>query len=174
MATKVQWTWQNFLAEGKEGCKCELVEGEVISMTPVSLRHERLLARLMAYLVKYCETHPDWEWLPSNAVFTMTSENWRCPDASLVRVGRIPEARAEFAPDVAFEIHSPSDSAGEIQRKRKDYQDSRVVQVWIDPFRRLVEVVHPERPLQFFQEDGVLTMECVPDFALPLKNLFNI
>lgn len=179
MATKTILSWESFLALGKEGEKCEWVDGEVVHMTPVNIRHERVLACLYIGLENYCVAHPGWFWIPSNAAFTMRSGNWRCPDASLTRMdrlpgGKIPDTRAEFPPGVAFEILSPSDQPGEIQRKRQDYHDSAVIQVWIDLDRRLVELICPDRPLQFFQENEVLVIGGVPDFALPLKNLFAI
>ncbi len=108
----------------------------------------------------------------------MASGNWRCPDASLVRKERFAGAEipvmAAFAPDLAFEVHSPSDKPSEIQSKRKDYRPSGVIQVWIDPQKRLVELVYPDRPLEYFQEDQPLIIAGLTDFALDLKNLFAI
>ena len=88
----------------------------------------------MAYFAAYCGTHPDWLWVPSNAVLTMDSGNWRLPDVSMFKKqhlpgGVIPETRAEFAPDIAFKILSPGNSPSHIQRKRKDYRESGVIQV---------------------------------------------
>ena len=69
------------------------------------------LGALIAYLFAYCRTHRDWISFASNCVFTMASGNWRMPDASLVRRDRFPAGRlpvkADFPPDVAFEINSP-------------------------------------------------------------------
>jgi Uma2 family endonuclease len=81
---------------------------------------------------------------------------------------------AEFAPDVAFEVHSPSDKPSEIQSKRKDYQQSGVIQVWIDPDKRLVELVYPHRPLEYFQEGQPLIIAGLTDFSLDLEDLFAI
>jgi Uma2 family endonuclease len=171
-------TWDEFLAAGEEGQRWEWVDGEVEFMSPASLRRERFLARLLSILDRFCEANPDWLVFASNAVFTMASGNWRMPDASLVRRERFPSgeipAKAAFAPDVAFEIYSPSDSPGQIQRKRKDYQESRVVQVWFDLEDRLVEMIYPDRPLQFFNEDQSLTIDTLPAFALNLKQLYSI
>jgi Uma2 family endonuclease len=95
-----------------------------------------------------------------------------------VRSARFPEGKipvkADFAPDVAFEILSPSDSASQIQRKRLDYQQSSVVQVWFDLEKRLVELIYPDRPLQYFHEHQALTIDAVPGFSLDLKDLFSI
>ena len=81
--------------------------------------------------------------------------------------------KADFAPDVAFEIHSPSDSPSQIQRKRKDYQQSGVVQVWFDLEKRLVELVYPDRALQYFEEGQPLVIDTLPDFSLDLKELYS-
>ena len=114
----------------------------------------------------------------SNGVFTMASGNWRMPDASLVRRARFPEkkipVRADFAPDVAFEILSPSDSPSQIQRKRLDYQQSEVIQVWFDLEKRLVELIYPDRPLQYYREDDTLTIDAVPGLSIDLKDLFSM
>ena len=178
MATKTILSWEEFLAAGKEGHKSEWVDGEVIMMSPVNIRHEIILARLIASLVAFCNAHPDWLCVPSNAVFTMASGNWRCPDASLFRRerfrGEIPRTKADFAPDVAFEILSPSGTPSILQRKRQDYQESGVIQVWIDPEKRLVELVEPGRPLQYFQAPQALLIGGIPDFGLELENLFAL
>jgi Uma2 family endonuclease len=176
MATKTTLTWEEFLAAGEEWQRWEWVDGEVEFMSPVNLRHEAFLALLMELLVRYCRAHPEWICFTSNGVFTMASGNWRMPDASLVRKARFPggqiPVKADFAPDLAFEIHSPTDSPGQIQRKRKDYQESGVVQVWFDLERRLVELIYPDRPLQYFDENQALVIDTVPGFSLDLKALY--
>src|SRR5271167_918805 len=156
MAIKTSITWEEFLAAGEEGQRWEWVDGEVEFMSPANLRHEAFLMLLAELLVRYCHAHPDWISFASNGVFTMASGNWRMPDASLVRRSRFPggkiPTKADFAPDVAFEILSPSDSPSQVQRKRLDYQESAAVQVWFDLDRRLVELIYPDRPLQFSRE----------------------
>ncbi len=178
MGTKTSVLWEDFLTAGAEWQRWEWVDGGVAFMTPVNFWHEIILGRLIAYLVKYCETHREWIWIPSNAVFTMSSGNWRSPDVSLVRsqrlaAGEIPPTKADFAPDVAFEILSPGNTPRYVQRKRKDYQESGVIQVWIDPEKRAVELILPNRPSQYLQENQSLVIENLPGFSLPLRDLFT-
>jgi Uma2 family endonuclease len=177
MATRTALTWEEFLAAGEEWQRWEWVDGEVEFKSPVNLRHEQFLIFLIECLARYCRAHVEWMAFASNGVFTMASGNWRMPDASLVRkarfgAGQIP-VKADFAPDVAFEIHSPSDSPGQIQRKRKDYQESGVVQVWFDLERHLVELIYPDRPLQYFEKNQALVIDTVPDFSLNLGELYS-
>jgi Uma2 family endonuclease len=177
MATKTTITWEDFLAAGEEWQRWEWVDGGVEFMSPVNFRHEAFLAYLMEILVRYCRAHAEWICFTSNGVFTMASGNWRMPDASLVRKARFPAGqfpvKADFAPDVAFEIYSPTDAPGQVQRKRKDYQESGTVQVWFDLDRRLVELIYPDRPLQYFEQDQVLVIDTIPGFSVDLKELYT-
>jgi hypothetical protein len=59
---------------------------------------------------------------------------------------------AGFAPGVAFEILSPSNTPSCLQRKRKDYTD---------------------RPSSYFQEGQTLVIETLPYFSLDLNRLFS-
>ena len=179
MATKTTITWEEFLAAGEEWQRWELVDGEVEFMSPVNARHEYVLAALIAYLFGFCQGHREWVCFASNVVFTMASGNWRMPDASLVRKERFPEgrvsgARIDFGPDVAFEIYSPGDTPSQLQYKRKDYQESGAIQVWVDLAKRLVELIYPDRPLQYFEESQPLLIDKLPGFSLDLKTLFSL
>jgi Uma2 family endonuclease len=130
-------SWAEFLAAGEEGQRWEWVDGEVEFMPPTKMRHERFLVLLITTLGQFCRGYPEYECFASNAVFTMASGSWRMPDASLVRRARFPEGeipvKANFAPDLAFEILSPNDSPIYIQRKRLDYQQSGAVQRVVRP-----------------------------------------
>ena len=179
MATRTTHTWEDFLAAGGEHQRWECVEGEIEFMSPASARHERFLPLLLAALVKYCQGHAEWTCFSSNVVFTLTSGNWRMPDASLVRIerfpqGKISEARIDFAPDVAFEVYSPGDTPSQVQSKQRDYHESGVTQVWIDLDKRLVELIYPDRPLQFFGTAQTLVIDTLPGFSLDLKSLFSL
>jgi Uma2 family endonuclease len=107
----------------------------------------------------------------------MDSGNWRLPDLSMFKKERLPNGvvpatRAEFAPDIAFEILSPGNSPSYIQRKRKDYRESEVIQIWIDPEKRFIELIYPDRAPEYVQESEVLSVTGVPEFSLAVKNLF--
>lgn len=179
MGTKTILSWEEFLAAAKEGHKSEWVDSEVILMTPVGLWHEAILARLVRRLEEYCQSDTEWICFTSNAVFTMASGNWRCPDASLVRKNRFPggvisATKADFPPDVAFEILSPSETPSHVQRKRQDYLESGVVQVWIDPEQRLIELIEPDRPLQYFHGPTPLAITSLPGLQVVPEDLFKI
>ena len=178
MSTRTAITWEEFVAAGEEWQRWEWVDGEIQFMSPVNFSHEQALATLIAYLAVYCRTHPEWTCFASNCVFTLASGNWRMPDASLVRKDRFPSGRlpvkADFAPDVAFEIISPGNTAREIQSKRRDYLASGTFQVWIDIEDRFVELVQPGCSPRFFNQEETLVIDGVPEFGLELRALFTL
>jgi Uma2 family endonuclease len=178
MSTHTTISWEEFLSAGKEGERWEWVDGEIVYMSPVGFWHEIILGRLIRALVEYCESHSGWICVPSNAAFTLSSGNWRLPDVSLIRKdrfpeGRVPKGKADFAPDIAFEILSPGNTPKELQRKRKDYQESAVIQVWIDPENRLIEVIQPDQPVRYFDESETPVLGLLPGFALEIGKLFE-
>jgi Uma2 family endonuclease len=176
MATKLGISWEEFIAAGKEGQRWEYVDGEVVFMTPVFRPHGKTNVQLDYELVAFTRKHPEWVAYGTDTAFTMASGNWRCPDASLVRKERVdaadPKGPTPFPPDVAFEILSPNDTGSETQSKRRDYSESNVIQVWLDPQRKTAEVVAPNRPAQHFRTDQMLTLPELPDFQLDLSALF--
>jgi Uma2 family endonuclease len=178
MGTKAAIRWEEFVSAGQEGQRWEWVDGEIQTMSPVNFCHEAALAALIAYLVSYCRTHTEWTCFTSNCVFTLLSGNWRMPDASLVRKDRFPAGKlpvkADFPPDVAFEIISPGNSAREIQSKRRDYLESAVVQVWVDLDDGFAELVEPARAPRFFTREEALVIDGLPEFALEIKSLFAL
>ncbi len=179
MATKTTITWEEFLAAGEEGQRWEYVDGKVEFMSPVNLRHQAVISALIISFGEYRKLHPEWLCFPGDATFTMASGNLRCPDLSIVHAsrfpeGKVPETKADFPPDIVFEIISSGDTASAMARKRKDYQESGVIQVWIDLQRRLAEVLYPDRPAQYFEESQLPTIDKLPGFSLDLRTLFSV
>lgn len=176
---KTAMSWEDFLAAGEEWQRWELVDGEVEFMSPTGTRHGKVISRLDARLEAYCEAHREWIAFGADKAFTLAPGTWRCPDAALVRAERfpgrnIPEGPADFPPDVAFEVLSPGDTARRVARKRREYQESGVIQVWVDPDKRAAEVVYPDRASQYFDEDGTMTIDGVDGFTLDLKTPFEV
>jgi Uma2 family endonuclease len=176
MATKAGITREEFLTAGKDGQRWECIDGEIVFMPPVFRPHGKTNLKLDYELVAFTRLHSEWIGYGTDTAFTMASGNWRCPDASLVRKERDetadPKVATPFAPDIAFEILSPSDTGSEMQSKRQDYYESQVIQVWLDPQRKTAEVIAPNRPPQHFRAAQVLTLPELPDFRLDLSAMF--
>lgn len=172
MATKTTLSWREFLAAGKLDQRREYVDGEVKLMSPSGVRHGLMIRQISVAVERFVSTNPEWMSLATDVAFTMAGGSWRCPDWSLVRRERlksgIPEGPAPFPPGVAFEVISPSDTWSEIQSKRREYRENGVVQVWVDPQERTVEVISPKHGTRTFAEGETAAIEELPGLSMNL------
>jgi Uma2 family endonuclease len=172
MGTKTALTWEEFLAAGKPGQRWEYIEGEVRFMSPTGFEHGRTIHLIGRALGEWEKLTEGWLCVGADVAFTMASGDWLCPDAAVVRRERLPagtlKGPAPFPPDVAFEVISPGDTWEHIQLKRRIYRTKGVVQVWVDPLERQVEVISPKRGSRTFAEGQTATVEELPGFELYL------
>ncbi len=104
----------------------------------------------------------------------------RIPDLAFASWDRIPGRRrpagpvAGFAPDLAVEILSLSNTPAEMARKRREYFAAGVRLVWeVDPRARTVAVYDaPERSTVLEATQTLDGGDVLPGFALPLVELF--
>ena len=82
----------------------------------------------------------------------------------------------KFAPDVAIEVVSPSNTPAELTRKTEEYFANGAQAVWIaDPVPRTVAIRRPAAPEQVFGVGDVLTGEPeIPGFTCDVAEIFAI
>ena len=105
----------------------------------------------------------------------------RLPDVSFTAWANLPSDNAHlqrvgnYAPDLAVEILSPSNSRREIERKRNEYFAAGTQLVWIiDPDARTVAVfTDPTTHTVLTAADTLDGGAVLPGFTLPLADLFN-
>ena len=101
----------------------------------------------------------------------------RAPDVAFVRRDRLPDpvprGFPRLAPDLAVEILSPGDRAGEVLAKVADWLSAGTRLVWvIDPERRLARVYRHDGGETFVTADGRLDGEDVlPGFGCSLESI---
>ena len=85
------------------------------------------------------------------------------------------DAISKRVPDLVVEVHSPSNSPGEMARKRKDYFFGGVRLVWeIDPRKRTAEAYTTPDAKTAIPVGGSLDGgDVLPGFRLPLAKLFE-
>jgi Uma2 family endonuclease len=143
--------------------------------------HGRLATRLTHLLHAHVERHDLGTVLvESGYVLQRKPDTVRGPDISFVRKERmapeqIPEQFIPGTPDLAIEILSPEDRAGEVQEKLKDYFSAGTRLVWVvDPRRRYVTVHCPDRPSVLIAENDELDGEdVVPGFRCSVADVFG-
>lgn len=104
----------------------------------------------------------------------------RIPDVAFIAWERLPNRRIlsqpipDVVPNLAVEVLSVSNTAGEMLRKRQEYFDASVQLLWqIDPQSRTVEVFTSPEHATFLHAAQTLDGGSVlPGFSLPLHTLF--
>lgn len=114
----------------------------------------------------------------ADTMFTV-GKNERMPDVAFVSTKKIPKKgepmkKWNFAPDIAIEVISPNDVYDKIFDKINDYFKAGVKQVWlVEPrFERIRIYKSPEESITLKKQDVLTCEEILPDFKLPLTEIF--
>lgn len=114
-------------------------------------------------------------------LLTETPPTVRRPDAAFVSFGRwpagsLPDGFWPFAPDLAVEVVSPSNTAADMQEKVLQYLAAGTEIVWVvQPRTRTVEVWRPGLDVRVLREDDPLEGGGVlPGFGVLVRELLAI
>ena len=161
-----------------EDKRYELDEGELIEMTRPAYRHNRVLLRLTARLFAYFEDKKTGEVLLSENLYALSPATRLAPDAAVILGDRSKElAHAKvipIVPDICAEVLSPSERPRAIHHKLHQYFAAGVHEVWwIDPEDNTAVLwTGPTLPVIELKGDDAITSVLLPDFRLPLPDLF--
>jgi len=173
-------TYEEFL-EKCDATRAEWVDGEVIVMSPPSIRHQRIVGFLYALLQFFVESHE--LGVVFVAPFQMSLSfrpSGREPDVLFVRQGRLSLLQRNFLDgpaDLVIEVVSPDSRSRDRTEKYSEYQQAGVGEYWvIDPKRRRAEFfVHDEtatyKPAP--TEDGVYSSSLLPGLWLKVDWLWQ-
>jgi Uma2 family endonuclease len=179
MSTKTLMTVEQFAQmQTADTEDYELVDGELIPLSSATYLHNRI-RDLFVYLL--------WSYFKANPIGQAVGENdcqidagtVRRPDLSIflgervqqIEVRRIP---VPFAPDIAVEILSPSESAVKVRRKVRDYLSAGTSEVWlIDDANGEVQV-HTGTGIRILQGTDALESPLLPGFSAVAAVLVNI
>jgi Uma2 family endonuclease len=118
--------------------------------------------------------------LPGSVFYRLRPGLVRTPDVSFLAWERLPGGElpdqeiADLVPDLAVEVLSVGDTAGEMRRKRDDYFQAGTRLFWVvDPETRTVEVYDSPTGVRRLGGTDVLDGgEVLPGFTLSLPKLF--
>ncbi|HEV2500968.1 MAG TPA: Uma2 family endonuclease [Terriglobia bacterium] len=133
MATKTLMTLEDFLSLPEpEDCKYELVEGELVQMSPTMPLHNLVRDRLLILLGAFLKGK-GLGTVVSEQAFVLSQRTVRIPDIAFVRKGRLEDLHRlpEGAPDLAIEVISPSNTLREMDQKVSDYFAAGCKRVWV-------------------------------------------
>ncbi len=177
----VSWLLQ--LPEYADG-RFELIEGEVVAMSPTGLSHGRKSSRIIRILDEYAERTGLGIVTADTGYFAADDdETLLGPDVAFIRRERLDDPDSQqfvpTMPDLAVEVKSPNDTYAYIRRKAELYLRRGTRLVWlVYPDRRVVEVCRlddaGELIIDSVSADGALSGEDVlPGFTLELSRVFS-
>jgi Uma2 family endonuclease len=172
-------TAEELLAAGDIG-RCELVRGEIIMMSPAGAAHGRITNEIAYLLTRFVKERDLGGIFAAETGFQIASrpDTVRAPDVAFVSKERLATEPArgfwQGPPDLAVEVLSPGDTAGEMQAKVQDWLGAGTSQVWVvDPARRTVSVYRPTAPMEVFAgSDEVNAEDLFPGLRLTVADVF--
>ncbi len=153
----------------------ELVDGELVRMSSGTLRHAKIRSRIERYLAEHFEKHPMGEAY-GEVDCRITNDTVRRPDVAvflgerlkLLDVDAIP---APFAPDIAVQVLSPSESAIDVRRKVRDYLRAGGHEVWLVDSANGEVIVHVQGQGRVLEGEEVLETALLPGFSVSVAKL---
>ncbi len=177
VVTKKVWTDEELMRIKHEG-KVELVDSEVILMTPAGAEQGAISMDLATRLNNFVRRHKLGRVFDAQTGFRPYG-NMRAPDISFVRKERLPERLPKgflrVPPDLAVEVFAPDEKIADYEDKVAEYLSWGVRLIWlVDPNTRTVTVVRANGERQVLGEKDVLTGEdVVPGFKIRVKKIFE-
>jgi Uma2 family endonuclease len=138
-----------------EDARVEVKNGEIVEMAPVGGLHHLVCGNIVYHLESYVRKHETGSIFIDGLLYLMNEstsglKNSFVPDVSFLRNESIPagwDISKPFpgVPDLAVEVISPSEGAGDIIAKVRAYLEKGTEQVW---------VIYPEtKELHQYQRD---------------------
>ena len=163
------------------GHRYELVDGELVDMDGAP-PHGRVTGEIYLLLRLYISNaglHLD---VGVTTGFAMGGHTLRFPDVQVTRWERMAEYDEEaggwprFAPDVAIEVVSPSNTPSELNRKATEYFANGATAMWIaDPGPRTVVVRRPGVDDEVFGPEDTLPGDPeIPGFSCAVADIFAV
>ncbi len=163
------------------GSSNELVDGELRRKSPASNEHSCIGAEIIFLLRSFTRERGLGAVFNADAGYLLSRfpDTVLCPDASFVSANRLPQASEwqgffPFAPDLVFEVLSPSNTAREMTDKTRRYLAAgTVVVVIVDPRSRSVQVHQRGAPAEFVSSEGILDLgQVIPGLLVPVSSIF--
>jgi Uma2 family endonuclease len=173
-------TADDLLALGSD-CHCELVEGELVEMSPTGPEHGEVSGISSLIIGGFIRSHRLGRFYGAETGFRLRRDpdTIRAPDFAFVAAGRItadmdPTRYFDLAPDLVVEVVSPHDRASEVAKKVGEYLAAGVRLIWVAyPQIPAIAVHRPGVAMRMLLSGDELSGEDVlPGFSCRVVELF--
>ncbi|MCX6024071.1 MAG: Uma2 family endonuclease [Chloroflexi bacterium] len=164
-----------------DGRRYELVEGELVEMTPPGNVHGKITLLVGSVLLAFVRLHQLGEVATGDPgiIIRRSPDVVRGPDVYFIRneripAGGLPAAYMDIVPDLIVEVVSPGDTATEVLKKVGEWLAAGARLVWaVYPELRTVVAYRSLHDIHAYGPDDTLDAEPVlPGFACPVAKLF--
>ncbi|KGF72638.1 hypothetical protein DO97_06820 [Neosynechococcus sphagnicola sy1] len=157
--------------------RMELVDGEIIVMSPSGYESEEVATGFAAELLKWVKPRKLGRVVGSSAGFTLPNLDLRAPDVSFVfaeRLRRSPRSFAELTPDLIVEVKSPGDRLKKLRAKIDEFLSfGTKVGILINPENHTVEVYRSGQGVITLGDTEVLTVpDLLPGWQVAIADLW--
>jgi Uma2 family endonuclease len=179
MQVQEKLTAEDLWELSRDGKRRELVRGAIIEKAPMGDIHGAITAWLTYLIVDYVETHATGEVTGAETGFRLSTDpdTVRAPDVAVIRKERLTPMTGKYyplAPDLAVEVVSPGDTAGDIHEKVRDFLQAGTRLLWVVyPSSRTVVVHTPAGAETLESSDTLDGGEVLPGLSLPVGRVFE-
>jgi Uma2 family endonuclease len=165
-----------------DGNRRELVNGELNMMAPAGGGHGEIANTIAYLLTAHVKAKKLGTIVAAETGFVLSRDpdTVRAPDAAFISKSRIPPNGLPinfipFAPDIAVEVLSPSDSHLDVDEKIEQWINAGTALVWIvNPRSKTVSVYQKGRDPHILRNDDVLEgLEICPGFSVKVSEIFE-
>ncbi len=176
-------TAEQLLAMPDDGCRRELVAGELRTMPPHGWLHGEVELNLAGLLKDYVEEHRLGKALTGDPGFLLDRDpdTVLAPDLAFIRHEHIPSELSDEGfwpghPDLAVEVVARGRSAKAFHEKAAAWLEAGVAMVWVvHPARRTVTVYRSDaEPETLSEADHLDGQDLLPGFRCPVADLFRL
>jgi Uma2 family endonuclease len=167
-----------------DGAPTELVRGRIVTMEIPGCRHGWLCMHLGVLLANYVDEHGLGYVLSNNAgmVTERQPDTVRGPDISFFSYMRVPKGAnldgyAEVAPEVVFEVRSPSERWPKILQRVSEFLNAGVLAVYVvDAKKKTVMAFDTDSDppgLTLTGDDELTFPEPLGGLRIPVREIFS-
>lgn len=180
LAIKPLVTAEDLLALSSKG-RFELINGEVIEMSPPGYEHGAI-SNLLAYVItRHVVTHKLGQVFAAETGFRLARnpDTVRAADVAFIAKERLPskppKGYSDITPDLVAEVVSPGDDPDDVQAKVKVWLDASVkVVLVVYPGPQQIAVYHSLRAVIVLTADDMLELaDVLPGFTCPVSEIFT-
>ncbi|NET57374.1 MAG: Uma2 family endonuclease [Symploca sp. SIO2E6] len=158
--------------------RMELVDGKITTMSPSGYEADEVAAAVTAKLWNWAIPRKLGRVTGSSAGFELPNSDVRAPDVSFVlaeRMQRTTRSFAELAPDLMFEVKSPTDSLSALRKKIQNFlSQGTKVGILINPEKHRIEIYRFGEEVVVLGDGDVLSIpDLLPGFEVAVSDLWS-